>query len=122
MSGLSDHHSIKPATPPFAACYRAKFAAAFAHTRAISTKIFGRKRAAADAGCIGFGNAKHKADIGWADTGACCRLPGNGVAGGDKRIGAVINIEHDPLCPFKQNTFIRRPCIGQIPPALPGKS
>ena len=79
--------------------------AALAKARADFIMKFGRERAFADAGCVGFDNAEHIADSAWPEPGARRRLPRHRIRRGNEGISAVIDIEQNALRPFKQNAF-----------------
>ena len=53
----------------------------------------GRKRALAHPGGVGFDDAQHITDRARPQARSGRRLPGHGVGGGDKRIGAVVDIQ-----------------------------
>ena len=118
---LAHHHRIEPATATLAPGHGAEFTATLTHAVAIRAEILGRERAGADAGGIGLGDPQHKADACRAGTGPGRGLAGNGVRGCNKRICAMVDVQHHALRAFEQHAAVVGTGLFQHPPALAGK-
>ncbi len=67
--------------------------------------VFGRKRAAADAGDIGLRDANDAVDPGRGDTGARASAAGGRARTCHERVGPVVDIQHGPLRAFEEDSF-----------------
>ncbi len=109
LDRLPRQHGVEPAAAPAPAGVGAEFAPAIADRVADLVVEFGRKRAAADAGRIGLGDAQHIADRAGPEPRAARRRRRDGVRGGHIRIGAVIDIEQRALRALEQDALAGAP-------------
>ena len=83
----------------------AEFLALLADQLADLVEQLGRERPLADAGRVGLGDAEHVADGARAEARAGRGLAGDGVGGGDERIGAVVDVEQRALRALEQDAL-----------------
>ena len=84
----------------------AELGAEVAQPGAVLVEQLGRERPGADAGGVGLDDADHPADPGGADAGAGADAAGGRVAGGDERVGAVVDVEHRGLGALEEHRLV----------------
>src|SRR6202030_4306433 len=95
---------VEPAATPLAPGNNPELAAALAELLADRVLELGRKRSAADASCVGLGDAEYVADRARSDTRPGRGLSCHRVRRRDERIGAVVDIQPLTPTPFEQAT------------------
>src|SRR5579862_3666622 len=95
--GLPYQHRVEPAATSGPPGYDAEFLAAFTQRASYFVLLLRRKRAFADAGCVGLADPEHVVDRAGAEprSGRCLRR--HRVRRGHERVGAVIDVEEGAL-------------------------
>src|SRR6185312_13420305 len=97
LGGALERDQVDPAAAARTARAGAELVALLAQQLAHLVIEFGRERTAADAGGVGLADAQHVVDVLRTHAGAGQRAADGGVAGGDVRVGAVVDVQQRAL-------------------------
>src|SRR5699024_2204684 len=99
---MAHDHAVEPAHSPRTSCRCAVLTADFTYMVSTVIEQFSREWPVSDPRSVGFAYTDDIFDGRCTDTASYSHVAGNRVTGCNERIRAVVDVEHDTLCTFKQ--------------------